>query len=54
MKVKISYEQHFNGEKLSDSYERTVADSREAVECVNRLYEDPHVGYATFEIMEES
>lgn len=54
MKVKISYEQYFSGEKLSDSYERTVADRHEAAECVNRLYEDPHVEYATFEIMEES
>jgi hypothetical protein len=53
MRILIEYTQKFNGKRLKDTYERFVANEREADDCLRRLYEDPHVTGATWVELED-
>lgn len=42
-KYRITYKQMFNGEVLTDSYNRTVSSYGELLQAEQALYDDPHV-----------
>ena len=53
MNIRIDYKQEFQGKTLNDSYMLYNCTIDKAIKSMNKLYLDPHVFFADWEIIPE-